>query len=328
MAEGKKLRGKVAKAARELLRDAVKTAWDLFKVMVPIIIVVKILQELGAVDYLGAALSPVMRIVGLPGSMGLVWASALVTNVYGGIAAFAALAPAADLTAAQATVICTMMLVAHALPVELAIARKAGARVRVMAIIRIVGALALAWLLNFIYSTFGYLQHENVMLVSQSPADATLGVWALGQLKSLAMISGIILTLLFLLRLLKWLGITALITRLLEPVLEALGMSREAAPITIIGMTLGLSFGGGLIIQEARSGRLHIRDVFFSLSLMGLCHSLIEDTIVMSALGCHQTGILWGRLLFSLVSVYLLVKVLSLFPEETLRRHFFVEAPK
>jgi hypothetical protein len=43
---------------------------------------------------------------------------------------------------------------------------------------------------------------------------------------------------------------------------------------------------------------------------MGLTHSLIEDTLLLSLLGAHMSGILWTRLGFSLVAVALLVRIL------------------
>jgi spore maturation protein SpmB len=121
----------------------------------------------------------------------------------------------------------------------------------------------------------------------------------------------IILTLMAVLQIMKKLGITTLMTRLLEPLLKLLGMSRDAAPVTIIGMTLGLSYGGGLIIQEAQSGRLDRRDLFASVTLMGLCHSIFEDTLLMMVLGAHVSGIFWGRLIFSLVAIFLLVRLIN-----------------
>ncbi len=60
----------------------------------------------------------------------------------------------------------TMMLVAHALPVELRIAQKTGTRFRAMAILRVGGALALGWLLNFSYQLSGTLQQPNRALWS------------------------------------------------------------------------------------------------------------------------------------------------------------------
>jgi hypothetical protein len=321
---------RLAASALALLREALKTSYDLFKIMVPISILVKLLQEVGVVEWLGVALGPVMGVVGLPGSMGLVWATAIVTGIYGGIAAFASLAPEAHLTVAQVTVLTTMMLIAHGLPIELQIAQKAGPRFSIMAILRLGGALMIGWGLYQVYVRGGFLQTPHVALSSASLWDwsppsqnPSWLAWAWGEAKSLLSISLIILALLFLTKLLERLGVTALLTQLLEPVLTALGISKAAAPITIVGMTLGLSFGGGLIIQEAQSGRLEKRDVFFSLALMSLCHSMIEDTLLMTVLGGHQSGILWGRLLFSFLTIFLLVKFLRNVPDETFNRFLF-----
>jgi hypothetical protein len=77
------------------------------------------------------------------------------------------------------------------------------------------------------------------------------------------------------------------------------------------------------MIQEARSGKMGGRDVFFSIALMGLCHSLIEDSLLMMALGAHLSGTLWARLLFALVVVFLLVKLLRLVPDETFSRFLY-----
>ncbi len=48
--------------------------------------------------------------------------------------------------------------------------------------------------------------------------------------------------------------------------------------------------------------------MFFSLTLMGLCHSLIEDTMLMVMIGAHLSGILWARLVFAILAVALVVK--------------------
>ena len=62
------------------------------------IIVVKILKEIGAIEILGQWMAPLMGLVGLPGSMGLVWAATLVAGFYPGIFIFADLAATEMLT--------------------------------------------------------------------------------------------------------------------------------------------------------------------------------------------------------------------------------------
>jgi hypothetical protein len=298
-----------------LFRNALRTSLMLFKIIIPISIATRFLQQWGVVDQFGILLGPVMELVGLPGQMGLVWATAMVTNIYGGMVVFATVAPGLDLTVAQVTVLSTMILVAHALPVELRIAQKAGTRFRASVMIRVAGALLLGWLLHVSYQLSGTLQQANQALWNPPVIDPTWSAWLLAELRNMLVIFLIILTLMAVLQIMKKIGITTLMTRLLEPLLKFLGMSRDAAPVTIIGMTLGLSYGGGLIIQEAQSGRLSKRDLFASVTLMGLCHSIFEDTLLMMVLGAHVSGIFWGRLIFSLVAIFLLVRLINKLPE-------------
>ncbi len=319
MTEPMRWQDRLVRALAEVLRHALRTSFDLFKVIVPIIILIRLLDLLDVIKYLGFALAPVMELVGLPGQTGLIWATTMVTNLYGGAAVFVSLD--VHMSAAQATVLTTMMLIAHGLPVELRIAQKAGTRFRAMAVLRIGGALLAGFLLNHFYRAAGWLSQDNKAVFRSAGLDNSWAAWLQGQGIFLLKIMAIILALMLLIRTLKAVGLMDLLTRLLEPGLRLLGMSRDAAPVTVIGMTLGLTYGGGIIIQEARSGILGKRDVFFSLALMGLTHSLIEDTIVMMMLGGRLSGILVWRAIFSLVVIFLLVKLLGRLSDRTFEKY-------
>jgi hypothetical protein len=307
-------------SAWRLLREALKTSWEVFKIMIPISVLVKLLGEAGVIEYLGIALEPVMGLMGLPGSMGLVWATAMIAGFYGGVVAFASLAPQAHLTVAQATVITTMVLVAHSMPIEVRIAQKAGPRLGAIAILRISVALIIGWGLHQVYALGGFLQTPHVSLWTPPPQNPSWMAWARSEAQTLFSIFLIIVALLFLMKVLERLGAIVLLARMLGPLLTALGMNRAAAPITIVGLTLGFTYGGALIIQEARSGRLGGRDVFFSIALMSLSHSIIEDTLFMMALGAHPSGTLGARFLLSLLVVSLLVRLFHGLSDETFSR--------
>jgi hypothetical protein len=308
-------------ALRELLGNALRTSLMLFKIIVPISIVTRILLQLNVVDYFGVILGPIMELVGLPGQMGLVWATAMIVNIYAGMVVFASLAPGMELTVAQVSVLGTMILLAHSMPVETLIARKAGIRLRVTALIRLSGAMLLGWILHLSYSLTGTLQQTNQALWNPTAVDPTWIAWLTAELRNMAMIFLIILTLMALLMVMKKLKISDLLTRVLTPVLKMLGMSSDAAPVTIIGMTLGLSYGGALIIREAQSGKMSKHDLFISVTLMGLCHSIFEDTLLVLVLGAHLSGIFWGRLIFSFLAIYLLVKLIRRLPDDIFDRY-------
>ena len=293
---------------KDIGRDAVVTTLTLLKIMIPVSIIVKLLQETRLIEAVGSALAPVMEVVGLPGGYGLVWATAMITNIYGGLVVFFSLAAESPLTVAQVTVLGAMILVAHTLPVEVGIAREAGVQVWFTLFLRISGAFVLGRILHGIFTLCDIYGTPAVLLWSPGTRDDSLLFWAVGQGKTYVMIFVIITLLLLLMRILKKTGVISRVNRLLEPLLQTLGIGKEAAPLAMIGMTLGLAYGGGLIIKEAKSGLLGKRDVFLSLSLMGLSHSLIEDTLLMAAIGASLVGILVGRILFTLVVMVLLIR--------------------
>ena len=264
-----------------MLAETLRTCLAVFKIVIPIALLVRLLQETGIVDHIGRALSPVMKLVGLPGEMGLVWATALLTNLYAAMVVFVNLLGDLDppITVAQTTVLTTMLLVAHGMPVELRICQKAGPRIRVMMLVRIIGALVLGWILYKVYALGGWasLDVTNTPLWEGGSRDPSWSGWAIAQGWLMLKIVIIILALLTVMKLLEFFGVTAAMNRSLEPLLRLLGMTPAAAPLAVIGMTLGITYGGGLIIRQAQSGRLGKRDIFYSLVLMSLCHSIVED---------------------------------------------------
>ena len=308
---------------RELFGNAFRTSFTLFKIIIPVSIITRLLQEWGLIDHFGIVLGPIMELVGMPGSLGLVWAAAIITNIYGGMVVFASLAPGMELTVAQVSVLGTMILVAHSLPVELMIAQKSGARLPAILLIRILGALLLGWLLKITYTLTGALQQPNQTLWVPPVVNPGWGSWALAELRNLLLIFVVIVALLALMELLRRMGIIKIMIKMLGPVLKLLGISSKAAPITIIGMTMGISYGGGLIINEAREGNVARGDLFASITLMSLCHSLFEDTMLMVLIGGHLTGLLWGRLFFSLLVTMLVVRLIKRLPEKLLDQYLF-----
>ncbi len=287
---------------------------SLFKVMIPVMLLMKLLTELGLVELLASSLHPVMQLVGLPGEMGLVWATAMVTNLYGGLVVYAGLAAEVPMTVAQVTLISSMMLIAHALPVEGRIAQKAGVNIAMAIGFRVAMAILYALLMNWIYLYFNWLQEPANIAWSPSVAESSLLQWVIDQLIGLAIIYSIVLVLVTLLDLLRRIGVIDWINARMRPILHTLGIGREAETITLVGLTLGISYGGALLIEEAEKGHVRPLDVFFALSLLGLSHSLIEDTLLMLLIGADLSGILIGRVMFSLLVIFIMVRLVSRMP--------------
>ena len=283
--------------------------WTLLKVMVPALLIMKALEILGVTALLAQWLSPLMSPLGLPEPLSLVWSVTLLTNIYTGLVIFFEVTRDTPLTVAQVTVLGTLMALGHSLPIEGAVARLAGVPWWVTILLRVGGAWLLGWLLHLSYSLGDWLQYANHVAWEPSVKDKTLVAWLHGQATTLVTIFAVILALMGFLRLLRWLGVERLVHKLLYPLLRLLGIGPAAANITVIGIALGLSFGASLLLREAHSGRLTPRDILLTLCFLGLCHSLIEDTLLIMLLGADLSGILWARLIFALMMIALIARL-------------------
>jgi len=289
-----------------------------------VVIVFKILQELGAITILGEWLTPVMQLLGLPGYTGLVWATALFSNFYAAMLVYISLIGEADpLSIAQVTVLTSMMLIAHNLPVELRIVQKAGPRLWSMALLRVGVAIIYGYLLYVIQGALDWNQQTAQLVWEPSPVEPGLMNWAWNAVQNLFWIFVILVALVALMKFLDETGLTGYLQFLLAPILRTLGIGKEATNLTVIGVTLGLAYGGGLILREARSGLLSMKDVYFSLALMSICHSAIEDTLLMLLLGADWVGILVGRFLFGFLVIWLMVKLFGTWPDSKFKFWFW-----
>ena len=93
------------------------------------------------------------------------------------------------------------------------------------------------------------------------------------------------------------------------PPLKLFGIQKEAMNIIIVGMTIGIQYGGGMLIKDVKSGKIDRQSVFLSVSLLNLLHAVIEDTILMALIGGHISGILFARIIFSLIVSYLIFMI-------------------
>lgn len=276
----------------------------LMRILIPATIVVKILDEIGATVWLGKILGPIMGIVGLPEEMGLVWAVALLTNIYTGLVMFYNFALTDTVTVAQISILGAMFLIGHAIPVEGAIAKALGFSWRLTLLVRVGGAIFFGFVFNLIYSALNFGSEPIKMLWKPNlTTSSSLIDWCMDQLSLFASIFVIIAVLIIVLRLLKVLGIEALMHKLLYPLLRGLTLGKEAANITIIGMTLGVTYGAGLLMDEVKQGHITQRDTILVVGFLSICHSVIEDTLLIMLLGADLSAILWGRAIFAILVI-------------------------
>ena len=97
----------------------------------------------------------------------------------------------------------------------------------------------------------------------------------------------------------------------LAPVLKRLNLSSRAAFPLLAGFFLGIVIGSGVIIAFANEGSLTKRDLMLVLVFLGICHSVVEDTLIFIALGANWWILISARFLLAAFAACLVSFVLQ-----------------
>lgn len=158
-------------------------SWYMFltvtKIMLPVLFFVHLADQIGLVSWVARSISPVMALLSLPPEAGIVWVTTILTNIYGGIATLGALSNSLHLTTAQISALGAMMLFAHNLPMEQAIAQRAGASALITGLLRISVAMIYGGVSAWLLAKFSLLgQPVDLSWLHGETANTTLGFWA------------------------------------------------------------------------------------------------------------------------------------------------------
>ena len=94
-----------------------------------------------------------------------------------------------------------------------------------------------------------------------------------------------------------------------NPVFRPIGFRPQALFPLLIGIIFGIAYGAGVLIPQSRSGDLDAKQVFLIAAFLGLCHAIIEDTLLFVAMGAHGWVIVVTRFLIALGAVFGLSKL-------------------
>lgn len=294
------------KILHNILSETSKIFWILFKVILPVVVIIRFLELMGAIPYLAKFLEPLTGFIGIDGSLGLVWMAAILVNIYAGMAAFASLQAIFDYSVAETTILGLLILIAHSLPIEVAIARQSRVSAIFNLLFRFINAIIAGKILNLIFIKYDLFSERNISFLKAPSSTVSNIDWAILQIQNFLIIFLIIFSIITTINILKYLGIWQIIINILRAPLSYLGMSDKVANIILIGLTLGISFGGGFLIEESKKNNISKKDILLSLSFLSLCHSIIEDTILILLLGSHISGVLFFRFIYTVIIILLM----------------------
>jgi hypothetical protein len=270
--------------------------------MVPVSLAVSLLRWSGALHHIAATLSPVFNYMGLPGEAALAFLSAVFLNMYSAISVMGSL----TLGPREVTILALMCLFTHNLIVETAVQRRTGSSAMGMVLIRFTGTLVGALTLNALLP--GSFEASAQAVPGAEGSDSLLNVlgnWWPNALRLVVTVVLIVTGLMILQRILTEFGVTRILSRLLRPLLRAMGLPEETALLWVVSNTLGLAYGSAILIDEVESGALSRHNSDLLNHHIAVSHSLLEDTLLFVAVGAYAPWIIFPRLIFATIVVWL-----------------------
>jgi spore maturation protein SpmB len=294
-----------------LLREGtiagLKKGWDGFvwmmKIIVPISLCTAILDWSGLLGHLDFLFKPLMGWLDLPPAAALPLIVGMLSSIYGGIGAMVPL----PFSTPQMTLIAVFILMAHGLIQEGIIQGQSGIHPLKATLVRIGAAIVTVLLM------VPWVGSSTVM---PAAADGALTVspaflemirhWAWTTFRLTAKIFFIIIALLTLLELLKAFGWIHPIVRALSPFLRIMGLDQKVGFLWMTAVIFGLSYGGAIIVEEAKSGHLSREDLELLHLSIGMNHSMVDDPPLFLPLGIHPFWLYVPRLVMAIFIVRLL----------------------
>jgi spore maturation protein SpmB len=292
------------------LPRAGRTILLLCKLMLPISFGVGLLRWTGALAAIGRVLAPAMAVFHLPGEA----AVPLVTGYLAGIYALLGAMAMIPLEPTAVTVMGAMALVAHNLIIETTVQDRTGTPWWWMLLVRLLASLMVglivAWSLAAIQA-----HHLSGLWLRFVPSEAHTAVPTAGGLgqflagwgrEALQLMLKIILIVTAMMIGTEWIracGYLEKLERGVRPLLSFLGLSHTVAFAWLTAQILGVTFGGGLLIEEMKVRVIAEKDVRALHTSIGISHSLFEDTFLLAAVGASMFWIIVPRLLLAIVMV-------------------------
>jgi hypothetical protein len=280
-----------------------RTSVFLLRIILPLSFAVGLLDWLGVLRRIGEQLAPLMHLWRVPGEAAVVLVSGWLVGIYGAVAAIAIL----PLTPAQITILSVMTLTAHNLVVETTVQHKTGTPWWIIVPVRLLSASIFGWIVALIIVPGGQGSPLLPALpgVTQAVGQQTsFQQFILHWLRSAGSLAAkIVVILLALMLLTEWMRARDLYHRLarsLRPFLRFLGLADSVAFLWITTTVLGLAYGSGLLMEEARvPGAYPAQDLRdFNVSA-GVCHSVVEDSALLAACGASLLWITLPRLVLA-----------------------------
>lgn len=286
------------------IKDAIKTSLGIFKIMLPVSLLMAILNYLGVVDWLSIFLQPIASLLGLSGQSILVLLSGYLINTYSAIALMISLA----LPMKEIAILSAMILLSHTLPVELSIQKKAGGKMWLLFLIRVGSSIVTGVILNLLLpDSMETLANQGLTTVAVAAASLldVFKTWLLENVATITKIFMINIVINVVFKFLIKFQIIDKLSNLLKPIMFLFGLAKESAPYWLIANVIGLIYGAGILITANENNDLEKEEISrLNVSICSM-HSIIQETANFLILGVHIGILIIPRFITAVLTVWI-----------------------
>lgn len=287
-------------------KQGLSTVWILGKVIFPITLIVTILQYTPVLPWLIEVVEPVMYLLGLPGEAAVPLVLGNTLNLYAGIGAILSF----DFTVKEVFIMAMMLSFSHNIFIESAVASRVGVNWFLIVAVRIGLAIISAIVINLVWQGGGEMAQYGLATAQSVEPNGMLEIAMLAMqtaVVAIIQLALIVIPLMIVMQYLREKGWLEVFSGWLAPFLKLLGMHRNTSMTMTAGLTIGLAFGAGLMIQAKKDDGVSNKDMHLALIFLVACHAVVEDTLVFIPLGIS----VWPLLVIRLVTAILLTMVIA-----------------
>lgn len=279
---------------KQTMKISLQSVWIILKLVIPIYIIADILFYYNVLSYVSFIVEPFTSLLGLPPETSLSIISGMFLNVYGAVAFAAPL----DLSVHQWSILAVFIGICHSLVVESVIMKKLGFSNLYSYWLRIIAGFIVAFLTALMPLSWfsSSLTDSTFETVNYSSLSELLYNSFLNSISLTVKIIVLIVALVFIMDFIKSRNF---IKESKKNVSKGFSL--------MVGIFLGITYGGGILINEANSGKIQKRDIFYIGTFLMICHAIIEDTLLFVIFGADFTLVVVIRTISAIIISYILL---------------------
>lgn len=283
-----------------------KTTWTLSKVIFPITLIVVILQYTPVLPWIIDIISPFMGLLGLRGEAAIPLVLGNALNLYAGIAGILSL----ELTVKEVFILATMLSFSHNIFIETGVALRVGVKLWVVLVVRFGLAIMSAVIINLVWKGGGEVAKYGALQVTQQIPEGWGEIIFLGLQKAtfgVLQLALIVIPLMVIIQFLKDRNYLQKFSEKLAPFTKVIGVQPNASLTLVAGLTIGLAYGAGVMIQAVQEDGVSKKDATLVFIFLVACHAVVEDTLIFIPLGIP----IWPLFIIRLITAFVLTIVVA-----------------